>query len=76
MSIEEARYKAKKAQDMSELSSNDDDKNTRKVRKKVYYTSDNNDENDQLQIKTDSAPTLQDFEGIINIFKLYFICHY
>lgn len=76
MSIEEARYKAKKAQDMSELSSNDDDKNTRKVRKKVYYTSDNNDENDQLQIKTDPAPTLQDFEGIINIFKLYFICPY
>lgn len=60
---------------MSELSSNDDDKNTRKVRKKKYII------HLIITIKMISfklkqtAPTLQDFEGIINIFKLYFCMH-
>ncbi|KAL5239352.1 hypothetical protein ACI65C_006762, partial [Semiaphis heraclei] len=39
-SFHQARLKTLKAQDTSELSSNEDDKETRKKRKKVYYSSD------------------------------------
>uniref|UniRef100_A0A2S2NZ72 DUF4806 domain-containing protein n=1 Tax=Schizaphis graminum TaxID=13262 RepID=A0A2S2NZ72_SCHGA len=64
-SFHQARLKSQKAQNTSELSSNEDDKETRKKRKKIYYSSDavniefSNDHTSDVL----SPPTLEESEG-------------
>lgn len=60
--MHQARLKLLKAQETSELSSNEDDKATRKKRKKVYYSS---EEVSGLHNKSDvlRPPSLEEFEG-------------
>lgn len=65
-SFHQARLKSQKAQDTSELSLNEDDKETRKKRKKVYYSSEEFS-NDRGKDYTSDVllvpPTLEEFEG-------------
>lgn len=70
--LHEARVKVIKAQETSELSSNDDDKNTRKSRKKIWFSSPS-EVNSPKRSKLSSPPIL--LENIESKLKnaLYFI---
>lgn len=65
-SFHQARLKSQKTQDTSELFSNEDDKETRKKRKTVYYSS-GEFSNDRGKDYTSDVvlvpPTLEAFEG-------------
>lgn len=63
-SLKEARKKVIKAQVTSELSSNEDDKDTQKKRKKAYHSSESDTYNNLSRVL--HTPTFEDFEGKIH----------